>query len=172
MSLYDLCMRKMHLRILAAAFAAASLLIPLCAQQSHWASSDDKTAHYIIDMERKWAEGVCVDNGVIAGLLAEDFQGTSTNGERFTKADELRDEKVRSHMLTIADSTRPKCASLAITWRSSTAANTPLEKTSPTRRQSLPDLDRHLAEARRQMADRRVAGQSREMQIARNIERS
>ena len=35
----------------------------------------------------------CVDNGVVAGLLAEDFQGTSPNGERFTKADELRDEK-------------------------------------------------------------------------------
>lgn len=63
------------------------------AQQSHWASSDDKTAQYIIDMERKWAEGVCGDNGVIAGLLAEDFQGTSTNGTRFSKADELKDEK-------------------------------------------------------------------------------
>ena len=44
-------------------------------------------------MERKWAEGVCVDNGVIAGLLAEDFQGTAPNGARFTKADELKDEK-------------------------------------------------------------------------------
>ncbi|MCU1253239.1 MAG: nuclear transport factor 2 family protein, partial [Edaphobacter sp.] len=28
---------------------------------------------YIIEMERKWAEGVCVDNGVVAGLLAHDF---------------------------------------------------------------------------------------------------
>jgi Domain of unknown function (DUF4440) len=63
------------------------------AQQSHWAEPDDKTAKYIIDMERKWAEGVCVDNGVVAGLLAEDFQGTSTNGTRFTKSDELKDEK-------------------------------------------------------------------------------
>lgn len=62
-------------------------------QQSHWASADDKTAKYIIDMERKWAEGVCADNGVVAGLLAEDFQGTTTKGERFTKADELKDEK-------------------------------------------------------------------------------
>jgi Domain of unknown function (DUF4440) len=44
-------------------------------------------------MERKWAEGVCVDNGVVAGLLANDFQGTSTEGARFTKADELKDEK-------------------------------------------------------------------------------
>jgi hypothetical protein len=44
-------------------------------------------------MERKWADGVCVDNGVVAGLLADDFQGTSTRGARFTKADELKDEK-------------------------------------------------------------------------------
>ena len=30
---------------------------------------------------------------MVAGLLAEDFQGTSTTGARYTKADELRDEK-------------------------------------------------------------------------------
>ena len=86
-------MREMHLRILAAALAAALLLVPAHAQQSHWASADDKTAQYIIDMERKSAEGVCVNNGVVAGLLADDFQGTSPKGARFTKADELRDEK-------------------------------------------------------------------------------
>lgn len=83
----------MHLRIFAAALAAALLLVPAHAQQSHWASADDKTAQYIIDMEHKWAEGVCVNNGVVAGLLADDFQGTSPKGARFTKADELRDEK-------------------------------------------------------------------------------
>jgi hypothetical protein len=33
-------------------------------------------------MERKWADGVCVDNGVFAGLLSDDFQGTSTKGAR------------------------------------------------------------------------------------------
>ena len=68
-------------------------LVSAYAQQSHWASADDKTAKYIIDMERKWAEGVCIDNGVVAGLLADDFQGTSTKGVRFNKADELKDEK-------------------------------------------------------------------------------
>jgi hypothetical protein len=63
------------------------------AQQSHWAAPNDKTAKFMIDMERKWAEGVCTNNGVISGLLADDFQGTSTRGERYNKADELRDEK-------------------------------------------------------------------------------
>src|SRR5246127_2780100 len=83
----------MHFRIFAMAAAAMSLLPPALAQQSHWASADDKTAKYIIEMERKWAEGVCADNGVVANLLADDFQGTSTKGARFSKADELKDEK-------------------------------------------------------------------------------
>jgi hypothetical protein len=55
------------------------------AQQSHWATPHDKTAKFMIDMERKWAEGVCTNNGVISELLAEDFQGTSTRGERYNK---------------------------------------------------------------------------------------
>ena len=83
----------MHFRILAISIMTMVSLVPSHAQQSHWASADDQTAKYIVDMERKWAEGVCVDNGVIAALLAEDFQGTSTSGERFTKSDELKDEK-------------------------------------------------------------------------------
>ena len=83
----------MHLRIFAATTAGILLLVQAYAQQSRWASADDQTAKYMIDMERKWAEGVCVDNGVVAGLLADDFQGTSTTGARFTKSDELKDEK-------------------------------------------------------------------------------
>jgi Domain of unknown function (DUF4440) len=83
----------MRLRILAVVSVAMLLTVAAQAQQSHWAAADDKTAKYIIDMERKWAEGVCANNGVVAGLLAEDFQGTSTSGGRFTKPDELRDEK-------------------------------------------------------------------------------
>jgi len=63
------------------------------AQQSHWATPDDKTAKFMIDMERKWAEGVCTNNGVVSELLADDFEGISTRGERYDKADELRDEK-------------------------------------------------------------------------------
>jgi hypothetical protein len=63
------------------------------AQPSHWATADDKTAKFMIDLERKWAEGVCVNNGVVSELLADDFQGTNTHGGRFNKEDELRDEK-------------------------------------------------------------------------------
>jgi hypothetical protein len=86
-------MRSVYAGVCALAIAATSFHVPAQGRQSHWASADDKNAQYMVDMERKWAEGVCVDNGVVAGLLAEDFQGTSTTGGRFTKADELRDEK-------------------------------------------------------------------------------
>jgi hypothetical protein len=69
------------------------LMTAAYAQPIRWATADDKTAKFMIDMERKWAEGVCVNNGVVSELLADDFQGTSTRGERFNKEDELRDEK-------------------------------------------------------------------------------
>ena len=71
----------------------ALLITAAQAQPSHWAAPDDKTANSMIDMERKWAEGVCVNNGVVSDLLADDFQGTNTRGERYNKEDELRDEK-------------------------------------------------------------------------------
>jgi hypothetical protein len=83
----------MRIRIIAISLVVLSSFSVARAQQSRWATADDATAKYITDMERKWAEGVCADNGVVANLLAEDFQGTSTKGARFTKSDELKDEK-------------------------------------------------------------------------------
>jgi hypothetical protein len=86
-------MRRVYGLAFASAIAVTLLVVSGSAQQSHWASAGDKTAKYIIEMERKWAEGVCVNNGVVASLLADDFQGTSTQGARFSKGDELKDEK-------------------------------------------------------------------------------
>jgi len=79
--------RTLHLMCVVVLMTAAN------AQQSHWAIPDDKTAKFMIDMERKWAEGVCMNNGVVSELLADDFQGTGTGSERYNNADELRDEK-------------------------------------------------------------------------------
>ena len=80
----------------AIAIATSPLLVPAYGQ-SHWGATSDKTVQSIVDLERKWAEGVCVNNGVVAGLLADDFQGTSTSGARFTKADELREGAHTAH---------------------------------------------------------------------------
>jgi hypothetical protein len=86
-------MRQAILHPMYATMCLAVLMISAYAQQSHWATPDDKTAKFMIDMERKWAEGVCTNSGVISELLADDFQGISTGGEHYNKADELRDEK-------------------------------------------------------------------------------
>ena len=75
----------------------AKLVLCLCAstvtalaQQSHWATTDDPTAKYIIDSERQWAESGCNFNNIEATILADDFQGTSpSDGSRYTKADIL-----------------------------------------------------------------------------------
>jgi hypothetical protein len=82
-------MRRRFLQLM----CALVLMNAAYAQQSHWAAPNDKSAQFMIDMERKWAEGICTSNGVITELLDEDFQGTSTRGEHYNKADELRDEK-------------------------------------------------------------------------------
>jgi len=86
-------MRNLHARTFTLALAAIAVVVPASAQQSHWAAPNDPIAQFIINSERQWAEGVCVNNGVVARLLADDFQGTSTSGARYHKADELRDEK-------------------------------------------------------------------------------
>jgi hypothetical protein len=86
-------MRRRILQVMCLATCVLVLITAAGAQQSRWAAPDDKTAQFMIDMERKWAEGVCSNNGVISELLADDFQGTSTGGERYNKEDELRDEK-------------------------------------------------------------------------------
>jgi len=132
-------MRQRILHLMWLVTGVVVLLAAAHAQQSHWATPDDKTAKFMIEMERNWAERVCTNNGVVADLLADDFQGTSTGGERYNKADELRDEKARTRR-TAARSTMPRCGSSLLhrvkTWPSFTAASRPSEKTKRIRMRS------------------------------------
>ena len=57
-------------------------------QQGRWAAPDDKTAKYMIDMERRWAEDACDHNLISETILADDFQGTAPDGKRYTKSEE------------------------------------------------------------------------------------
>jgi len=79
-------------RIIKMMFVVALLAGAVQAQPAKWASADDKTAQHMIALERRWAESACANNGVVEELVADDFQGTGTDGKRTTKADELRDE--------------------------------------------------------------------------------
>ena len=62
------------------------------AQTSRWAAADDKTAEWMISQERRWAETACDGNDVVKSLLADDFQGTSPSGKRYSKPDTIREK--------------------------------------------------------------------------------
>jgi Domain of unknown function (DUF4440) len=60
-------------------------------QQGHWVAADDATAKFMVDAERQWAEAACDHNRIAEKILAEDFQGTSPNGQRYPKSEEVAD---------------------------------------------------------------------------------
>jgi len=57
-------------------------------QQGRWAAVDDATAKFMVDAERQWAEAACTHNKITEKILADDFQGTSPEGKRYTKPEE------------------------------------------------------------------------------------
>lgn len=63
------------------------------AQQARWAAPNDKTAKWMIDMERRWAEAACDNNPVAEALVADDFQGTAPDGKRYDKTEEVNDAR-------------------------------------------------------------------------------
>jgi len=60
-------------------------------QQGRWAAADSPTAKFMIDAERQWAEAACTHNKITEKILADDFQGTSPEGKRYTKSEEVAD---------------------------------------------------------------------------------
>jgi len=58
------------------------------AQQGRWATADDATAKFMVGAERQWAEAACTHSKIAESILADDFQGTSPDGKRYTKSDE------------------------------------------------------------------------------------
>jgi Domain of unknown function (DUF4440) len=74
-------------------------IIPIAgarAQQGRWATADDATAKFIIDAERQWAEADCTHSSIAEQILADDFQGTSPAGRRYTKPEEVANLQDRS----------------------------------------------------------------------------
>ena len=60
-------------------------------QQGRWAAADNATGKFMVDAERQWAEAACTHNKVTEKILADDFQGTSPEGKRYTKSEEVAD---------------------------------------------------------------------------------
>jgi hypothetical protein len=79
-------LRKLILTMFAMTAAAS-----VYGQQGQWAAADNPTAKFMIDAERKWAEAACTHDKIAQTILAEDFQGTSPEGQRYTKSEEVSD---------------------------------------------------------------------------------
>jgi hypothetical protein len=62
---------------------------PSVAQESRWGSSDEETVKFIIAFEAKWASSACSPQPDLKEVIADDFQGTSTKGQRYGKAEAI-----------------------------------------------------------------------------------
>jgi hypothetical protein len=79
-------LRRMVLMIFAMTAMASAY-----GQQGQWAAADNPTAKFMIDAERQWAEAACTHTKIAQKILADDFQGTSPEGQRYTKSEEVSD---------------------------------------------------------------------------------
>src|SRR6476660_420190 len=67
----------------------ACLTIPSIAQDSRWGSPDDSTVKFIIAIEAKWASSSCSPQPDLKAVIADDFQGTATDGHRYDKVEAI-----------------------------------------------------------------------------------
>jgi Domain of unknown function (DUF4440) len=77
---------KQPLRVAQVVFAIFTFA-PAYAQQGRWATAGSATAKFIVDAERQWTESECTHNKIAGKILADDFQGTSPEGNRYTKSE-------------------------------------------------------------------------------------
>jgi hypothetical protein len=75
----------------AAVVCAAITALAVHGQQGRWVAPDNATSKFMVDGERKWAEAACTHNKIAEEILADDFQGTSPEGKRYTKTEEVAD---------------------------------------------------------------------------------
>jgi hypothetical protein len=59
------------------------------AQDSRWGSPDDPIVKFIVASEAKWANSNCSPQPDLKAVIADDFQGTATDGHRYNKADAI-----------------------------------------------------------------------------------
>ena len=62
---------------------------PSIAQDSRWGSPDDSTVKFIIAIEAKWASSSCSPKPDLKAVIADDFQGTATDGHRYDKVEAI-----------------------------------------------------------------------------------
>jgi hypothetical protein len=75
--------------IIAALSFLGGLTTPGIAQESRWGSADDPIVKFMIATEAKWASSNCSPQPDLKAVIADDFQGTATDGHRYDKADAI-----------------------------------------------------------------------------------
>ena len=65
------------------------LTTPSIAQEARWGLPDDYTVKFIIAMEAKWASSSCSPQPELKAVIADDFQGTATDGHRYDKVEAI-----------------------------------------------------------------------------------
>jgi len=62
---------------------------PSVAQESRWGSPNEDIVKLIVAVEAKWASSACSPQPDLKGVIADDFQGTSTKGQRYGKEEAI-----------------------------------------------------------------------------------
>ena len=65
------------------------LTTPGIAQEARWGLPDDSTVKFIIAIEAKWASSSCSPQPDLKAVIADDFQGTATDGHRYDKVEAI-----------------------------------------------------------------------------------
>ena len=68
---------------------------PACAGTSYWGTNDDPTVIRLVAAETMWAALQCGPKPEMAANVADDFQGTSSRGVRYGRAEAIRPGKDR-----------------------------------------------------------------------------
>ena len=70
-------------KVMATAGMAITLMpVPAATQPGRWASVEDPVAEEMTAWEKMWAESACSPQPGLRDTIADDFQGTASNGNR------------------------------------------------------------------------------------------
>jgi hypothetical protein len=94
---------KQLITTLAIAGAALVIVVAANAQQGKWAAPSDPTAKSLIDMERQWAEQECTHSMIVQTMLADDFQGTTPEGKRYSKSEAVETSQTEARECRLHD---------------------------------------------------------------------
>ena len=78
--------------LIAMVSSLGALASPSFAQDSRWGSPDEPTVKFMIVSEAKWANSACSAQPDLQTFIADDYQGTATNGKRYPKADAIAND--------------------------------------------------------------------------------